>query len=113
MTRRLLLFANSFPYGKQEPYLMRECRYLDAFDEVYIFSLSIRKHQRDLRRDLPLEQVTVVPVPFKSPLFYAAVSPSSTTRSLPRTLPRVGMSFRSRGLWIELPRSRPTAPRPS
>ena len=42
MTRRLLLFANSFPYGKQEPYLMRECHYLDAFDEVYIFSLSIR-----------------------------------------------------------------------
>lgn len=75
MTRRLLLFANSFPYGKQEPYLMRECHYLDAFDEVYIFSLSIRKHQREHRRDLPLEQVTVVPVPFKSPLFYAAVSP--------------------------------------
>ena len=58
MTRRLLLFANSFPYGKQEPYLMRECHYLDAFDEVYIFSLSIRKHQREHRRDLPLEQVT-------------------------------------------------------
>lgn len=74
MTRRLLLFANSFPYGKQEPYLMRECHYLDAFDEVYIFSLSIRKHQRDHRRDLPLERVTVVPIPFKS-LFYAAVSP--------------------------------------
>jgi len=37
MTRRLLLFANSFPYGKQEPYLMRECHYLNAFDEVYIF----------------------------------------------------------------------------
>lgn len=71
MTRRLLLFANSFPYGKQEPYLMREAHYYDAFDEVYIFALSIRPHQKDSIRNLPLGRIRVIPIHFKPHAYYA------------------------------------------
>lgn len=71
MANRLVLFANSFPYGSQEPYLMRELDFYGPFDEVIIFSLSIRKHQRGHVRHLPDDRFVVVPVFFRSRVIYA------------------------------------------
>lgn len=50
---------------------MREVEYFDSFDEVIIFSLSIRAGQRDTIRELPIDNVRVLPVHFRSHLFYA------------------------------------------
>lgn len=40
---KLLVFARRFPYGRNEPYLETEIKYLAAFDEVHVFSLSVEK----------------------------------------------------------------------
>ena len=67
---RLILLANSFPYGEQEPYLLNEVRHYASIDEVIIFSLSVRRHQRGSARELPIANIKVVPIYFRSNLFY-------------------------------------------
>lgn len=71
MTSRLLLLANSFPFGNQEPYLLLETEFYERFDEVHIFSLSVKSHQRDSLRELQRDDIRVFPIHFKKPLFYA------------------------------------------
>src|SRR5699024_2264639 len=43
--KKLFLFARRFPYGENEPYLETEIKYLNEFDEVHIFSLSVEKNK--------------------------------------------------------------------
>lgn len=70
MPKLLVLLANAFPFGTWEPFLERECEYYNEFDEVIIFSLSVRDEQRQYRRQLP-PNILVVPIDFRSPIFYA------------------------------------------
>ncbi len=48
--KRLCLFTNEFPYGSWEAYLETEVKYYDKFDDVFIFSLQLRKdHSKKIR----------------------------------------------------------------
>lgn len=68
--KTLLLFANAFPFGSWEPYLETELPYLTEFDEVRIFSLSVREDQARVRRPVQHPHATVHPLRFRSRLFY-------------------------------------------
>lgn len=49
---------------------MGEVEFYGRFDEVYVFALSIRGHQRGSARALPLPDAHVVPIYFRSNVFY-------------------------------------------
>ncbi|SDL48548.1 glycosyltransferase [Tessaracoccus oleiagri] len=68
--KTLLLFANAFPFGSWEPYLETELPYLTDFDEVRVFSLSVREDQARTRRPVRHPHATVHPLRFRSRLFY-------------------------------------------
>ncbi|SNU02005.1 Glycosyltransferase involved in cell wall bisynthesis [Ruaniaceae bacterium KH17] len=70
MSKVLLLFANAFPFGTWEPFLERETEFYGEFDEIYLFSLSVRPEQATVRRHID-KRITVVQVPFRPKLFYA------------------------------------------
>lgn len=69
--KTLLLFANAFPFGSWEPFLETEIEYLSDFDEVRIFSLSVRDEMRRVQRTVKHPGATVHPVRFRSQIFYA------------------------------------------
>lgn len=87
MTTRLLVFANAFPFGTWEPYLMRETDFYDRFDEVYIFSLSVRDEQMQHPRPLGNAKIRVVPLEFKSRSFYFV---------------NLALSLFNRAMWAEI-----------
>lgn len=70
MRKILMVFANAFPYGTWEPFLQRETEYYEDFDDVYIFSLSVRDEQAETRRILD-PRIKVVPIRFRSKGLYA------------------------------------------
>lgn len=75
MTRRLLIFANAFPFGTWEPYLVEETGFYGDFDEVYIFSLSVRESQLTTRRRLRDDRIRVVQIPKLAGWRYAVMAP--------------------------------------
>lgn len=59
--KKLCLFTNEFPYGNWEPYLETEIEYYDNFEEIYIFSLQLRReHAKSVRK--MSDKYKVVPV---------------------------------------------------
>lgn len=68
--RRLFLLANAFPYGDWEPYLETELPFYGSFDQVHIFSLSVRPEQELVCRPLGNSNITVHPIRFRSSLRY-------------------------------------------
>lgn len=69
--RRLILLANAFPYGSWEPFLETEIQYYEGFDEIHIFSLSVRPEQNETRREIGRSDVSVHPIRFRAQWWYA------------------------------------------
>ncbi|MBE6730914.1 MAG: glycosyltransferase [Ruminococcaceae bacterium] len=72
--RKLILLANSFPYGNWEAYLESEVKYYDVFDEIHICSLQIRKNHKNRVRELPSDKFKVFPVFYAHKLLYLICS---------------------------------------
>lgn len=69
--KKLFVFANAFPFGDWEPFLETEIEYYRKFDQVHIFSLSVRPDQAKSRRVIKDPRVIVHPIAFKPKSFYA------------------------------------------
>lgn len=67
---RLILLSNSFPYGNWEPYLETEVAYYDAFDEIHILALQIRKEHKSRLRQMPSDKFRVFPVDYAPKAVY-------------------------------------------
>ena len=79
--RKLVLLVNGFPYGHREAYIAAEIPYLSAeFDEILLASLNIRSRpepeipecELDFKREVPCENVKLLPICFASKLVYSA-----------------------------------------
>lgn len=70
----LVILANAFPYGSWEPFLETEINHWGQFDQVVIFSLSVRPAQLQNRRELPGSHVEVYPIAYRSRTYYAVRS---------------------------------------
>lgn len=73
--KRLIIFANVFPFGTWEPFLGPELEFVKGFDQIHIISLSVREAQHRQRRELPPGPFTVDPIAFKPRWFYAVRAP--------------------------------------
>ncbi len=59
--RVLCVFTNKYPYTTVEPYLESEIQYYGVFDQVFIFSLMVKKSEEKNRRETP-NYIKVFPI---------------------------------------------------
>lgn len=71
----LLLLVNAFPYGDWEPFLETEAGFYSAFDEIHVFSLSVRDDQSQTRRQLSDDRMIVHKIPFLPRVRYVLAAP--------------------------------------
>ncbi len=92
--KKLVLFANVFPYGQGETYLETEIEFYKLFKKVYIISLAIPREYAAFKRRVG-ENISVIPVYRASKLRYlAGAIPALTDKNLYKEFVRLVKSKR-------------------